>query len=190
MASEVEIANTALSRVGATRITALTENSVAARAVNAIYAQMRDVELRAHVWNFAIKRAQLAEDATVPAFGPSAAFTLPSDFIRLLPPDPELHSNDLDWRIEGRRILTYDTAPLDIRYVYRVTDPNEMDPIFRQALALRIARAICEPLTQSNNKLAAIDAEYKDTLREARKADALEEPPVDQPEDTWVTVRL
>lgn len=190
MASEVEVANVALSRVGAARVTALTENSVEARAVNAVLTVLRDVELRAHVWNFAIKREQLAEDATAPTFGPSSAFTLPSDFIRLLPPDPELHSNDLDWRIEGRKVLTYDTAPLDIRYVYRVTDPNIMDPLFRQAWALRVARAICEPLTQSNSKLQLIDAEYRDVLVMARKADALEEPPVDQPEDTWVTVRL
>ena len=56
MASEVDICNRALSKLGAARITSLTEDSVNARACNAMYESVRDAELRAHPWNFAMKR--------------------------------------------------------------------------------------------------------------------------------------
>lgn len=189
MASEVEIANAALSRVGANRITLLTENSVEARAVNAIYEAERDAELRMHTWNFAKARAQLAS-TTAPAFGPSNAFPVPADFIRLIAPDPELYDNELDWRIEGHNILTYDSAPLNIRYIAKITDPNAMDPLFRRVLALRIAREICEPLTQSNAKWQLIDADYRQAISDAKKANAIEVPVLQEPDDTWITARL
>jgi hypothetical protein len=189
VASEVEIANRALLRVGATRITSLEEASANARAVNALFTTVRDAELRSHVWNFAIKRARLAADATAPAFGPANAFPLPSDFLRLLPPDKDTHYNDLDWRVEGRRILTDAAAPLDIRYIYRVTDPNEMDALFREAFSMRLARELCEPLTQSNTKIQLIATDYEVAIRAARKADAFEEVAIEPPEDTWLSVR-
>jgi hypothetical protein len=193
MASEVEIVNRALSRVGATRITSLTENTVNARAANAVYATLRDAELRAHRWSFAIKRAQLAADATAPAFGPANAFPLPADFLKLLPPDPNQHLNDLDWRIEHHEsavcIMTDQAAPLNIRYIHRVTDPNKMDVLFREALSMRIAREVCEPLTQSNTKIQLIDVDYREAIATARKANAFERPSDTPPDDTWVTVR-
>ena len=134
MASEVEIANRALQKLGAARITSLTDNSVNARACNACYTVLRDSELRAHPWNFSISRAILAADATVPVFTRANAFQLPSDFLRLLPRDPEDNIDFHDWQIEGQKIYTNDAAPLHIRYVAQVTDPNKMDVLFRETL--------------------------------------------------------
>lgn len=54
--TSVGIANVALSRLGATRILAIDEDTENARLVNAIYGTIRDEVLRAHPWNFAIKR--------------------------------------------------------------------------------------------------------------------------------------
>lgn len=190
MASEVEIANRALQRLGEGRITALTEASVSARAITTAFATVRDAELRAHPWNFSVKRAQLAASGTAPAFGPANAFALPSDFLRLLPQDVGRQANDSDWVIEGQSILTDDSTPLEIRYVRRVTDPNQMDPLFREALALRLAKELCEQITQSNTKIQLINSDYQAIIAKARNADAMEVPAEEPPEDTWVTVRL
>lgn len=190
MASEVGIANRALQRLGANRITSLTESSRNARSVNAAYTELRDAELRRHTWHFSIKRAQLAASSTDPAFGPAKAYPLPSDFLRLLPPDAQYHSNDLDWKIEGDAIVTGESAPLNIRYVARIEDPNLMDALFREALALRIAKELCEELTQSNTKYQLVEQDYRAALREAMNTNAIEQPVQDPPEDTWITVRL
>jgi len=65
--SSVGISNIALSKIGAQRITSFSENTENARLLNAIYGTIRDEVLRAHPWNFAIKRT-----------APALAYTLPS----------------------------------------------------------------------------------------------------------------
>ena len=62
MASVVDICNSALNQLGASTIIALTENSKNGRLCNARYNVIRDVAFRAHPWNCAIKRQNLAED--------------------------------------------------------------------------------------------------------------------------------
>ena len=60
MASEVQICNLALAKIGDQQITSLTENSKAGRLCNLVYEPLRDATLRAHPWNFAITRETLA----------------------------------------------------------------------------------------------------------------------------------
>ena len=64
MSSVVEIANNALNAIGATNITALDENSKAARVISQVYTNVRNETFRAHPWNCLIKRADLAKDTT------------------------------------------------------------------------------------------------------------------------------
>jgi hypothetical protein len=73
MASETSICNSALTRIGAARITSLTDDSKQARACTASYALMRDEVLRSHPWNSAISRASVASLADAPAFGSANA---------------------------------------------------------------------------------------------------------------------
>ncbi|HMX98855.1 MAG TPA: hypothetical protein PK473_03025 [Nitrosomonas sp.] len=189
MASETGICNRALQKLGAKRITSLTQDTANARACNVAYVPVRDSELRAHPWNFSIKRATLAADSAAPSWGRARSFQIPSDFIRLLPPYPEDNLNNLDWQIEGQKIMTDDTDPLYIRYVSRITDPNEMDALFQEALSTRLALELCEEITQSNTKKAALEEEYKRIIREARKLNAFENPSSQPPDDEWITVR-
>lgn len=188
--SEVSICNLALQKLGAARITSLTEDSPNARAMNACYEAMRDRELRAHRWAFAITRVQLAADSTSPDFGAEYSYTLPSDFLRLLEPDDAANYNTLDWRIEGRKILTDFTAPLEVRYVKKMVDPTFFDALFVDVLACRLAIQTCEAITQSNSKKADIKVEYRDTVSEARRANAIEAVSAEPPVDTWDTARL
>lgn len=189
MASEVEICNRGLQMVGAGRISALTDNSVSAQECNRAYASVRDAELRAHPWSFAITRQQLAADSESPVFGRSRAFQLPTNCLRVLPPYPENNTWRHDWLVEGDKIYTDDSAPLEVRFVQQVTDPNMFDPLFREALAARVAEAICEPITQSNTKLQLVQGRYMEAIRSAKRTNAIERPAQEPPEDPWVTVR-
>lgn len=189
MASEVEICNAALQKLGAQRITALTDNSVNARACSACFDRLRLAELRKNPWSFAITRATLAADATSPAFGRANSFTLPSDFLRLLSPYPEDNLSSRDWLVEGRAIVTDESAPLYIRYMADVSDPNTMDPLFRDALAARMAMEMCEEITQSNTKRQLAAADYDMAITDAKKTNAIEKLPQKSPDDTWITVR-
>lgn len=189
MASKVEIANRALQKLGARRIVSLGEDSVNGRAINTAYEPVKLAELRKHAWSFAVKRASIAADASAPLFNREVSFQLPSDFIKLLAQDPEQNVNDLDWQIEGRKIITNEQAPLEIRYIYNVDDPNEMDALFRETLSAKLALELAEELTQSNTKKAALLEAYKDTIAEARKANAFERISQMPTADKWITVR-
>lgn len=189
MSSETEICNGGLQILGAARIQSLTEANKNARACNANYFRLRDVELRKHRWGFSIKRVQLAKNTTDPVFGKTNYFELPSDCLRILPP-PQL---DVDWVIEeaeGKRAIATDwTAPLDLRYVAQVTDPNLMDATFRDALSARIALELCEEITQSNKKQETSQNRYDEAMAEAKRMNAIESVSFIPPEDEWITVR-
>lgn len=189
MASKVEICNRALQKLGAKRIVSLDEDSKNARACNVAFESIKLAELADHTWNFATKRAQLAADDPGPAFGYARSFTLPADYVRLLPPDVEDNTPYLDWSIEGRKILTNDSAPLNIRYVSDVTDPNLMSPLFREALSCKIAMELAEEITQSNSKAEKAKEDYRFAIAEARRTNAIEKPAPKVADDSWVQVR-
>lgn len=196
MASVVEICNRALQNLGAKRIVSVDDNSVNARACNVAYGPMRISELRKHNWNFAIQRFQLAANPVPPAFGRANSFPLPENFIRLLNPDPvqtisvrDRNVLDVDWQIEGQQIFTNDQAPLQVRCVCDVTDPNVMDPLFREALSAWMAYELAEEITQSNQKKADALIAYKDIVQQARLINAIESPAADAPTDFYITVR-
>lgn len=189
MASAVEICNSALQKLGAKRIVALEDDSVNARACNFSYEIQKRAELRKHSWNCAIKRASIAADSTTPIFTKTNYFTLPSDWIRMVDTDPEDNFNFKDWQIEGNKIATNYDAPLEIRYIYDVTDPNEMDSLFREVLATRMAIAMCEELTQSNTKKDDLRVDYKLLVDEAKKINAIERESQEPPLDTWISIR-
>ena len=187
--SPVNICNRALQELGAKRITSLTENSRNAIACNEAYDVIRQATLREHRWNFAKARIQLAADSAAPVFGRARAFTLPTDCLRVLEPYPEDDLNDRDWEVEDGAIYTDWDAPLNIRYITDVTNVQKMDPCYREYLSARLALALCELITQSNQKkIHAVNWE-KEAFAKAKKANAFEivsQKPVD---DTFVTVR-
>ena len=187
--SEVTICNLALQKLGEARITSLSEDSPRARSCNAAYEFIRDRELRAHKWNFAKKRATLAPSSVTPDFDFDDAFPLPTDFLRLLPPN----TSSLDWQIENHEgspsILTNDGDTLEIVYIARITDTAKFDMLFVEMLACKLALHLCEDRTQSNTKKADIQAEYRELRREARLINAFENGSEEPPEDSWLLAR-
>lgn len=193
--TSTSISNRALQMLGAASILALTDSSREARQASTCYDACRRAELRAHVWNFSLRRGVLAPSATPPAFGFKFAFPLPVDCLRV----PLPNDFDLDWQIEGRAILTSSTnspwsaevpagtgPTLALRYVADVTDASEFDATFCEMLSARMAEAMCEALTQSNQKLQNVRALYADALAVAYKSDGMENLPEDPPEDSWI----
>lgn len=187
--SEVQICNRALQMLGAERILSLSDRSVNARACSAAYDSCRRRELEDHIWIFATKRFSLAADGTAPEWGKQNAFTLPDDFVRLAPQYPESNFNDKDWEIEGRKIFSNNSAPLEGRYIYDIQDPAVFSPLFCEALSARMAVEMCEELTQSNPKKVGVKDDYNLVIARARKSNAIQRIPAKSPDATWITAR-
>ncbi len=206
MASKTDICNRALQKLGARRISSVTDQTPSARACDLAYDIVRQSELRKYDWNFAIKRVQLAADVPAPDWGRQNSFTLPSDYIKLTNTYPEDLTNDVnvvgvtvaftaqftglkDWVIEGKAIVTNDEAPLQVRYISDVTDTSQFDSLFVESFANALAYEMCEELTQSNTKKSDIAGAYKISIDEAKKASSIEIAPADPPPDTWLACR-
>ena len=126
MASVIQICNSALNQLGASSITALTENSKNARLCNERYETVRDAVFRSHPWNCLVKRVQLAKDTETPAWGFTNQYTLPSDCLRVL----QIKDYNLDYKIEGRKLLINEDTVFLI-YLAQITDVNELDVLLR-----------------------------------------------------------
>ena len=186
--SEVAICNLALQEIGrGMMITALDENSQAARTCKLRYPYARDAALRGYDWNFASARAQLPALADAPAFGFAKQYELPADCLRVR----SLESGEAeDWRIEGRRILTNMGSPIFIQYTARVADPAQFDPLFVAALAARIAADVAVSLSESTSKAQGLWQIYLGKLHEAWKNDAIEGQPDSLPQGSWIGARF
>ena len=178
----VEIANRAITYLGGDPITSLTDDTKEGRSCNRLYEQTRDQLLRDHPWNFAIKRASLAANATAPEYEYTNAFDFPNDTLRII----EVDTTE-EWAVEGRQIVSDAAAPLQIVYIERVTDPNLFDTKFIEAFSLRLAADIAYDITASQTVAATAEQKYAALLQEARLVDAQES--LSASEQSWLDSR-
>lgn len=184
MVSVVEICNSALTRLGASAILALDEDSKAARLCNQHFAGARDAVLRAHPWNCALARALLPRLAEPPGFGFAYQHQLPADCLRAI----ALDAPDAAFRVEGRQVLS-NVPVLRLLYVRRVEDPQTFDPLLVDALAARLAAELAYPIANSHTLAQTFWQHYERKLREARGIDAQEGTPGELHADAWIRAR-
>lgn len=191
MASNVQIANQALRRLGANPILSFTDPTAEGALVNDTYKEIRDDLLREHPWNFAMRRASLAASATAPTWGFERAFPVPTDYLRLMEVNESSTESVQVEHIDGvgTVFVTDLDAPLQIRYVARLEDPTLYDPKFRKALALRCAMEWAEPLTATSSVFDKVAQEYSLALQDAERADGQEGTPLQLRPETWTNAR-
>lgn len=202
MASEVEIANRALSKLGDNRITSLTDQNKAARAIAAAWNIVRDAELRRHPWSFALQfqdLSALTEPSPTSLF--KRQFQLPVDCLRLyrvgtwfvwqVTVGADYRNADIwPFKIAGRRILTDLPAPLPIAYIRRVEDTQQWDATFVDAFACKLAMEVAVELSGSDTRQDRLREQYKDAILDARAMNAIELPPEQLPDNSWVLSRI
>lgn len=187
--SDVAIANRAIQILGSSeRIESLTQDHPNARTMNAAYAAIRNALLRKYKWNFAVKRASVAADAAQTLWGKLNRFPFPNDCLRILR-DDELGLR-LDWKVEGKFIITADKAPLDFKYIAKITDPVQFDPLFDEVFAHHLAVATCKEITGSTANVEDARKGLKEALDSAKQANAYEEDAVEPLDDDWILARL
>lgn len=201
MASEVDICNSALIKLGAATIISLDDDDPKATALNVRYPLVRDAELRRRRWRFSLRRVALPALSAEPAFGFDLQYQLPTDPICLrIIQVGEFHvgldhsdyrgSSNAMYSIENGKLLTNFPAPLKVRYIAQITDTGLFDSAFCESFAARLAYECCEKITQSDSKKQAALQDYRLSIREATLANAIENAPENIADDSWVTARL
>jgi hypothetical protein len=185
--SDVDICNMALYLLGAESIQSFEDNTDRAKVCKLWYSKSRDTVLRAHDWNFAIKRETLAADSDTPENGYDYQYVLPTNpyCLRVI----ELNDDPtVDWVVEGRRLLTDETEAI-IKYIARITETGTYDSLFMECLAAKIAEVLAMPITKSPQIMKSMHDLYVTKLAEARGLNAGERGAVPEPTSDFISVR-
>lgn len=206
--SDTEICNLALLRFGNGQISSLTEGTTASDRLNLVYANSRDAVLRAHPWNFAIRRATLALSATTPNHEYTYQHALPESpyCLKVIRTDwdatgyvgtaiygfPGIHgvAAPTPYRIEGRFLMCNETVA-KIEYIARITDVSQFDELFVDVLAQRLAAEACVAFTGNQSMASGLWDIYTKKLDEARGVDGQEGSPREVVDvSPWLVARV
>lgn len=192
MASETSICNRALRILGVAPIVTLGEDTKAGSWAQETYTDARDGLLAEYPWNFAIARASLAAagGGAAPAWGLAYLYALPADCLRVLAVEGEPEERVEPWKVEGRFIATDAVAPLNIRYIARVTDPAQFFPLFTDALVVRLAAEGAFHFTGSTSREEQLRQAYREMAANARRYDAQEGTAEGLVANDWLESRL
>ena len=176
MASGVDMCNSALNLLGASTISALTDDSKNARLCNQRYEPVRNRVFRSHAWNCLHKRVQLAQNSTAPVIEYTYAYALPSDCLRVL----KVHNGTtdsiasaIDYKLEGKNIVT-DEGTIYLIYIALDTDPNNYDTYLQESISHQLAADLAYAITNNATLAEKYMTRADERLREARFIDATE----------------
>lgn len=194
--TEVSICNSALAKVGAGRITSLSDTSVQGQLAREQYAKLRDSLLMEHPWKFAVGRKELGLSVYVPKYEYEKAFQLPPDLLRIIDTNlsefPSIGETPWDTEIDPDTQLRYLVTNEDsvtIKYIKLVGEAF-FTPLFAEVLAWRCAAEWAYALTQNASLATLFDQKYKEKIREARSFSAMEASPKVVEADDWFLSRL
>lgn len=155
----------------------------------------------------AITQATLASNAFIYPIGagPSSntqlrnVYRLPNGFVREAPQSPKQGSYTLmgapsglpytDWQYEGNFFTTMQVGAIALRFAADIENPNDMDPMFVDGFSARLGFEVVETITQSDGKKKTIAAAYNKFMSDARTVNGIETGAVEQPEDSYISLR-
>jgi hypothetical protein len=167
MASEVEIANLALSHLGDTAtISSLSppEGSAQAERCARFYPLARDVMQEEFLWNFCTRRQMLALMADWSSGKWAYAYAVPSEMLQPISVShPEASSDQVDvlggrtgatFQIEstgsGQLVILTNQRDAELRYTVKVVDSAKFSAQFVEALSWRLASMIAGPILKGD----------------------------------------
>ena len=188
MATKLQIINMALDHLDEEIAIDENDNRPAYTLASRNIDQVCKALLRLYPWNFAIAEDELTSPATR-SYGWSYEYDMPADCLRLLPlrKDEEHQGYVQKYEVRKNKILTNEGEKIRIRYIQDLTaDYADLtDPLFIDALALRLAHAI----TRKNSYVERVSSMLRQAMEEATLMDSLEGYPEDANGDYWDNAR-
>jgi hypothetical protein len=160
MASKVQICNMALSRLGASTITSLTDNTTEAKLCNTLFNDLADRVMIQGSWATTIKRVVLAKTTTTPTYGFSSEFQLPVDpkALKIISIDEDIPGS-IEYKIEGDKLLS-DEAAMKIKYVAQLTDTQDYGPALTEAVEVLLTSYLAIPIAGDRSLAEKLRQEY------------------------------
>lgn len=189
MATNVSIANRALTLAGMKPIVSFSDDSANAKTIKRLYDDSLKSVLSSYPWSFAIKRVALALLDESPVFTENSqkyVYSIPSDCMRV----NDLFPVGATGKIEDGKVIS-DTASLYLRYTYYNDNPHTYFAGFVDAFADHLASEICYNLTGNATKGEQLAQKYENiSLPRAKSSDASQGDPQELEQDDWVNARF
>ncbi len=153
----LDICNLALSRLGESPIAEINANgNLASRLCYMHYHPVRREVLCSNRWSFATVRTTLtsAEPGSAGDDMHQCRHSLPTDCLRVL------GVNARSWTLRGRAVYA-PAREIKLLYIADVEDTALFEPLFTEALVLRLAWKLCIPLINSTTARQALGEEYQ-----------------------------
>ena len=206
MATEVGIANLALSRLGQkANVSSLSPPEGSAEAQHcAVWLPMaRDALLSLHTWSFATVRSRPAERAlSDPDLYAewSYVYARPNNCLRILAVLPTGYVNQIldaqpfgaETAEDGTDLILTNTPEAILRWIKRVTNPAVYSPVFVEALSFMLASALAGPILKGEEGRKAALEHYNTAMSLVNLAsgqDAMQSRLLDQYLPVWLTDR-
>lgn len=127
-------------------------------------------------------------------------FRLPANYLRMAQQNPKNGVYSFlgaptgnymkDWVLEGDFLLSQFDRAILFRFVADVVNVREMDDMFCEGLAARMAYETCEYITNSSKKKDDCMIAYNKFMGEARIVNGIENGPTEPPEDDFIACRV
>jgi len=156
---------------GANQIRLIASNAATYLTVSVAFTTTPDATSTYEIWE------------NYPPYPWAAQFALPSDLLRL----NRTYENAVAYELDNGLLKT-DESEMAINYVKQVTDPDDFDPLFVDALVLSLAAKLCMPLLHDKAMKDRLEAELPGVLARARMVNLQDSKP-DLAPQTWTQAR-
>lgn len=172
----VNLYNMALDIVVEQPISTTTDNSPFARWLNRNFTPTVEAALRQQPWNFACEMHQLSQDPVKPSFRWHRQFSLPPDWLRVLPLTDNGYRNGypVPHEVKRNKLLTNASSPLRVELVMNVQNPGEWDPLFATMIAARLATGLAHRFTGKTSFVDKAQGIAKEAYESAEEINAFE----------------
>lgn len=164
--ADIDICAAALQLIGAEEIGSFEDETREARTCAKIYPTLRKNLLQKNTWRFSIRQEQLNRLVATPLFGYAYAYSLPSDFLRLV----GKNNPSVKHQIFENKIYT-DLTSLYANIQYDV-DAQYYPAYFTHLFQLELASLLAGALLEDENKTDKYMAFAQRQLIVARNIDA------------------
>lgn len=182
MASKLDNINAALILIGAKTLMSTTTPVKSQRLANQMYDMMVDELLDMQVeWRFATARAELTALATNPAFGYDFQYPLPANSRRILAMVDE-GGDVLEFEFKREVFVDADGSQFDViltnetrvlvKYIVRRTDESKYPAWFNNAVYVRLARMLFQPIKEDTTLFRKIQFMWDEVWNDALAGNA------------------
>lgn len=192
--SKIEIINRALLKLGEPMVSSLNDAAFG-KSYDMIYEDVKNLLLSTYPWRFAVEIKDLAKVDEM--YGERFMYRLPVDCLLLLKVFGTAHlgvtriraGEMAGYEIANGCVVTPVAGGIKAEYVKAISDDARFAPLFREAMAAKIAAELSMRIKHSLNFKQAFETEFYNVIRQAELCNEIMKDAELLGDNSWVLVR-